>query len=114
MRQSIASRQSDQFPMTHPLMLAAVAAESEWEYYGEEPRKDHTDTEKVPGMDAEDTAAVPAPAEETSLLETSVVETPGFGDMRDRETVDSQLRLLAAVRRSIGEHSTEPSKSSGR
>lgn len=33
--QSIASRLYDQFPMIHPLMLATVAAESEWEYYNE-------------------------------------------------------------------------------
>jgi hypothetical protein len=29
--------------------------------------------------------------------------------MRDRETIDSELRLLAAVRRSIREHGGEPS-----
>jgi hypothetical protein len=29
--------------------------------------------------------------------------------MRDRETIDSELRLLAAVRRSIREHGVEPS-----
>ena len=73
--QSIASRLRDQFPMIHPLMLAAVAAESEWGYYTEEPREDHTDTTtNLPGMDAKETAAVQAPAEdETSLMETSVV-----------------------------------------
>jgi hypothetical protein len=108
--QSIASRLRDQFPMIHPLMLAAVAAESEGDYYSAEPRKNHTDTEKMPGMDAEDTAGAHAPAEdETSLLETSVVETPGFGDMRDRQTIDSELRLLAAARRSIRKHRIEPS-----
>ena len=108
MIQSIASRLRDQFPMIHQLMLAAVAAESEWEYYSEEPRK--SDTETIPGMDAEDIAAAQAPAEdETSLLKTGVVETPGFGDMRDRETIDSELRLLAAVRRSIRKHPIEPS-----
>jgi hypothetical protein len=32
-----------------------------------------------------------------------------FGDMRDREIIDSELRLLAAVRRSIREHGGEPS-----
>jgi hypothetical protein len=32
-----------------------------------------------------------------------------FGDMRDREAIDSVLRLLAAVRRSIREHGGEPS-----
>ena len=87
-------------------MPAAVAAESEREYYGEEPRgKDHTDTKHLPGMEADDTAAAQAPAEdETSLMETSIVETPRFGDMRDRETIDSKLRLLTAVRRSIREH----------
>ncbi len=30
--------------------------------------------------------------------------------MRDRETIDSELRLLAAVRRSIREHGGEPSR----
>ena len=45
---------------------------------------------------------------ETSLLETSIVEAPRFDDMRDRETIDSELRLLAAVR-SIREHVIEPS-----
>ena len=111
MTQSIASRLRDQFPMIHPLMLAAVAAESEWEYYGEEPRgKDHPDTKNLPGMKADDTAAAQAPAEdETSLMETSIVETPRFGDIRDRETIDSELRLLAAARRSIREHGIEPS-----
>lgn len=93
--------------MIHPLMLAAVAAESEWEYYSAEPRKDHTDTENVPGMDVEDTAGAQAPAEDqTSLLETSVVETPGFGD---RQTIDSELRLVRAARRSIRKHRIEPS-----
>jgi hypothetical protein len=29
--------------------------------------------------------------------------------VRDRETIDSELRLLAAVRRSIREHGGEPS-----
>ena len=29
--------------------------------------------------------------------------------MRDRETIDCELRLLAAVRRSIREHGGEPS-----
>jgi hypothetical protein len=29
--------------------------------------------------------------------------------MRDRETIDAELRLLAAVRRSIREHGGEPS-----
>lgn len=110
MTQSIASRLRDQFPMIHPLMLAAVAAESEWEYYSEEARKDHTDIENLPGMDAEDIAAAQAPADdETALVETTVVETPGFGDMRDRETIDSELRLLAAVRRSIRKDGIEPS-----
>lgn len=28
--------------------------------------------------------------------------------MRDRETIDSELRLLAAVRRSVREHGGEP------
>ena len=32
-----------------------------------------------------------------------------FVIMRDRETIDSELRLLAAVRRSIREHGGEPS-----
>ena len=45
---------------------------------------------------------------ETSLLETSIVEAPRFDDMRDRETIDSELRLLAAARRSIREHGIEP------
>jgi hypothetical protein len=29
--------------------------------------------------------------------------------MRDRETIDSELRLITAVRRSIREHGGEPS-----
>ena len=33
----------------------------------------------------------------------------GFATMRDRETIDSELRLLSAVRRSIREHGGEPS-----
>ena len=32
-----------------------------------------------------------------------------FGTMRDREPIDSELRLLAGVRRSIREHGGEPS-----
>lgn len=32
-----------------------------------------------------------------------------FGRMRDRETIDSELRFLAAVRWSIREHGGEPS-----
>jgi len=31
-----------------------------------------------------------------------------FVTVRDRETIDSELRLLAAVRRSIREHGGEP------
>jgi hypothetical protein len=61
-------------------------------------------------MEADDTAAAQAPAEdETSLMGTSIVEAPRFDDPRDRETIDSELRLLAAVRRSIREHGIEPS-----
>ena len=100
--------------MIHPLMLAAVAAGSEWEYYSEEPRKDHTDTENMPGMDAEDTAAAQAPAEdETSLLETGIVETPGLGDMREPQTIDSKLRHLVAARRSLRKHRIEASDRQG-
>jgi hypothetical protein len=33
----------------------------------------------------------------------------GFGAMRDLDTIDSELGLLAAVRRSIREHGGEPS-----
>jgi hypothetical protein len=33
----------------------------------------------------------------------------GFGDRRDLDTIDSELRLLAAVRWSIREHGGEPS-----
>ena len=32
-----------------------------------------------------------------------------FGTMRDRETIDSELRLIAAVRRTIREQGGEPS-----
>jgi hypothetical protein len=32
-----------------------------------------------------------------------------LSDMRDRESIDSELRPLAAVRRSIREHGGEPS-----
>jgi hypothetical protein len=32
-----------------------------------------------------------------------------FGTMRDREVIDSELRLLVAVRRSIREHGGAPS-----
>jgi hypothetical protein len=40
-----------------------------------------------------------------------LVEFPGqaISPMRDRETIDSELRLMAAVRRSIREHGGEPS-----
>jgi hypothetical protein len=34
--------------------------------------------------------------------------------MRDLETIDSELRLLAALRRSIREHGIEPSSRQGR
>jgi hypothetical protein len=34
--------------------------------------------------------------------------------MRDLETIDSELRLLAVVRRSIREHGGEPGESSDR
>jgi hypothetical protein len=33
----------------------------------------------------------------------------GFGDRRDLDTIDAELRLLAAVRWSIREHGGEPS-----
>jgi hypothetical protein len=33
----------------------------------------------------------------------------GFGTMRDLDTIDAELRLLAAVRRSIREHGRKPS-----
>jgi len=33
----------------------------------------------------------------------------GFGTMRDLDAIDSELRLLAAVHRSIREHGGEPS-----
>jgi hypothetical protein len=31
------------------------------------------------------------------------------GNMRDRKTIDAELRLLATVRRSVREHGIEPS-----
>ena len=37
-----------------------------------------------------------------------------FATMRDLETIDSELRLLAVVRRSIREHGGEPGESSDR
>jgi hypothetical protein len=33
----------------------------------------------------------------------------GFGNMRDTDIIDSELRLLATVRRTICEHVGEPS-----
>jgi hypothetical protein len=49
----------------------------------------------------------------TTSIEQLALRAPAlplrFGTMRDRETIDSELRLLAAVRRSIREHGGEPS-----
>ena len=68
------------------------------------------DAKHLPALEADDTAAAQAPAEdETSLMETSIVERHASTTCATGRLSTPRLRLLAAVRRSIREHGIEPS-----
>ena len=50
----------------------------------------------------------PAPDHDAKLLTRRPRRPPYARLVRDRETIDAELRLLAAVRRSLREHGVDP------